>query len=156
MSPWLLYLCRPAQDSLLADDNQNLRDSAHSDNELDLTAPMIRKEAFSVLRFEMKGLDKLQRRLRDLRRNAQALDGTHEIPFSEIFPPSFIKRNAGLEDLEALFEASGFEIESQEDFEKIPDDEWDKFIREQTRFGGWQEMLDAAAKEWAQRKLGFR
>jgi len=108
-----------------------------------------------MFKFEMKGFDKLQRRLEELRRNAQALDGTHQIPLSELLPPSFIKRNTKFEDLEAVFQASGFAIESQEDFEKTPDDEWDKFIREQTRFSSWEEMLNGAVKEWATRKLGL-
>ena len=54
-----------------------------------------------------------------------------------------------------MFQASGFTIESQEDFDKIPDDEWDTFIKNNTRFPNWGEMVGTASSEFAARKLGL-
>ena len=48
---------------------------------------------------------------------------------------------------------SGFKVESQEDFEAIPDDVWDEFIRNNTSFASWKEMLQAAGAAWAKAKL---
>ena len=101
------------------------------------------------------GFDKAKRRLEELRRKAEALDGTHHIPLTELFPASFLTKNTQFDSLESMFQASGFLIESQEDFEKIPDDEWDSFIRSHSQFSNWGEMLGAASREWAGRRLGF-
>jgi hypothetical protein len=54
-----------------------------------------------------------------------------------------------------MFDASGFKIESPEDFAAIPDAEWDQFIRDNTTFASWEAMLGEAGGEWAARKLGF-
>jgi hypothetical protein len=67
-----------------------------------------------------------------------------------------LAKNTKFDSLESMFEASGFVVESQEDFEKIPDDEWDSFIKGHTRFASWEDMLGAAVQEWAARKLGLR
>jgi hypothetical protein len=111
-----------------------------------------------MVRFTAKtdGVSKMKRRLEELRRNAEALDGTHHIPLTELFPVSFLVKNTEFDSLESMFEASGFAVESQEDFEDIPDDEWDSFIREHTHFPSWEEMLSAAVQQWAVRKLGLR
>lgn len=56
---------------------------------------------------------------------------------------------------EEMFEASGFSIETQEDFAAIPDDKWDEFIRSISSFPDWHTMLGEASKGWAARQLGF-
>jgi hypothetical protein len=52
-----------------------------------------------------------------------------------------------------MFERSGFKVESQEDFAAIPDEPWDDFIRSNTSFFNWREMLQAAGAAWAKSKL---
>lgn len=104
---------------------------------------------------EIKGLKELRRRLRDLRRKAEALEGEHTIPLGEFFPADFLRQYTDFESLEDMFQASGFVVESREDFKKIPEDQWDQFIRSRTQFSSWREMQDAAGVEWTKRKLGF-
>lgn len=52
-----------------------------------------------------------------------------------------------------LFNASGFKIESNEDFETIPDEKWESFIQENTTYESWQAMQEAAAIEYARNML---
>jgi hypothetical protein len=54
-----------------------------------------------------------------------------------------------------MFEASGFKIESIEDFAAIPDVAWDEFIRAHTSVSTWEAMLGEAGGAWAARHLGF-
>lgn len=108
-----------------------------------------------MLKFELKGFKEVERRLDDLRRRAEALDGTHSIPLAELFPVDFLTKYTQFASLEDMFQASGFAVESQKDFEKIPDDEWDNFIKSRTRFSSWKEMLETAFEEWTDHKLGF-
>jgi len=51
------------------------------------------------------------------------------------------------------FEASGFKVESQADFEAIPEAEWENVIQAHTSFSSWREMQEKAGVEYAERKL---
>lgn len=104
---------------------------------------------------KIKGLDEFSRKLNDLAKKAEALDGQHSVPVNELLTPSFISKHTRFSSAEEMFEASGFKVESQEDFAAIPDAEWDEYIRSVSSFANWQEMLGAATKEWAAKKLGF-
>ena len=93
------------------------------------------------------------RKLRDLRRRAEQLDGEHSVAFTELFSDEFMLRNTEFPSIDSMFEATGFRVESSEDFAAIPDEEWDIFIRERTRFASWEEMKNTAVQEWTMRRL---
>ena len=103
------------------------------------------------MKIKMTGFDKMHRNLDRLARNAKALHGRHEVSFEELFGPRFMQANTKYESFEALLEASPFKVETKEDFAAIP--KWDDFIREATRFGSWEEMMQAAAAEYAKCRL---
>ena len=105
--------------------------------------------------FKITGLDKLQKELNDLQKKAEALDGEHQVPFSELFNVSFMRRHTNFESLEALIEAGGFKVETMDDFKAIPDQEWDEHIAKATSFPNWQEMMNEASTEWTKKQLGF-
>jgi hypothetical protein len=101
----------------------------------------------------IKGLDELQRNLRDLADRAHRLGGQHKVRFDDLFPTDFVRRFTDFLTLDELFAASGFTIESTDDFEKIPADAWDAFIAKNTLFANWEEMQRKALAEWTARKL---
>jgi hypothetical protein len=103
----------------------------------------------------MDGFDGLERELRDLERTARALDGSHEISFNELFHPAFMAHNTQFRDIDAMLDASPFTVKTSEDFERILDDEWDRYVAAHTRFANWEEMQGAAVDEWAAKKLGL-
>ncbi len=104
---------------------------------------------------KIKGLDKLQKNLNELEKKVKDIDGKHNVPLSELLDDSFISSCSSFSNLDDLIKASGFKVESQEDFEAIPDDEWDSFIKSNTSFNNWHAMLQAATAEWAKKKLGL-
>ena len=104
---------------------------------------------------KIEGLEKLQKELENLSRKAEELDGKHSVPVSELLTDSFISKHTKFSSAEEMFNASGFKIETQEDFTAIPDAEWDNFINSVSSFENWQSMLAEAGKEWAVKKLGF-
>lgn len=107
---------------------------------------------------QLKGFKQFRKKLDDLQRKAKDAEGTHEIPFTELFPPSFLRQHTdftSLEEMEVALEKSGFVIESQEDADKIPTQKWDEFTVKHTSFSSWEEMYTTAATEWFQRQLGF-
>lgn len=93
--------------------------------------------------------------LEDLQRRAKELGGENKVSLGELFDQQFMRKNTQHSTIEAFLEATGYAIESQEDFEAIPDDEFNEFVRDNTRFSSWEEMLEAAGVEWVQRQLGL-
>jgi len=108
-----------------------------------------------MINFEMHGFDDLKHNLEELQRKAKELDGTHNVSFDELFPPAFMAKNTKHQTIDALVKASGFTINSKEDFKAIPDDQWDSYIQQNTRFSNWKEMQQTAANEYFARKLGL-
>jgi len=104
---------------------------------------------------EIKGLEEAKRKLEELQRKAKDLQGKQGVSFAELFPSEFIRKHTDYESFENLLDASGFNLESQEDFEHIPDEEWDTFIKTHSRFATWKEMLRIAGQEYIARKMGF-
>ena len=104
---------------------------------------------------KIQGLKELEKKLGDLSRKAESIDGTNQVPVPELLTPTFLESCSNYRNADEFFEASGFEVNSEEDFAAIPDDQWDNFISRHTSFPDWQSMLGAAAKEWAKQKLGL-
>ena len=104
---------------------------------------------------EISGLDELTRKLNDLASRAKALDGTHEVPIEELLTPAFLQNCSSFGSVDDLFAASGFRIESPEDFKAIPDDKWNSFIADHTSHSTWESMLSSASAAWTSKRLGF-
>ena len=108
-----------------------------------------------MFEFEMSGLDELERKLQQLADNAEAMDGGHSIPLTEYCPPDFTAEHTDLATIEEMFEASGFTVETPEDFAAIPDAEWSAFITCRALFADWRTMQENAAADWICRGIGL-
>jgi hypothetical protein len=108
-----------------------------------------------MMRMKITGLKKLERKCADLGRRARRVHGEHNIPIKDLLAPKFLHKCSRFKSADELFDASGFTVESNEDFAAIPDAEWDAFICKSTSYANWQDMLGAAATEWTSRELGF-
>jgi hypothetical protein len=98
------------------------------------------------VKMNLDGLHKLQRR-------AKELDGTHQVPISQLLSPTFMRKHTPFSDFDAMLAASPFPVNSAEEFRAIPDAEWDAFVRHNTRFSSWQAMLSVAGAEWMKDRL---
>ena len=96
--------------------------------------------------FEMKGLD-------DLKKKVQELEKTEEVSFSELFDQDFMRENTTFASIEEMFEKSGFKIDSPQDFEAVPSNSWDEYVRSNTEFDDWEQMQVAAARRHFDRKI---
>ena len=102
---------------------------------------------------KITGLDDMRRRLETLRRRAANLSGP--VAFEDLFPPEFMRRYTDLRSIDDLVAASGYTIQSADDFEKIPQADWDALIKAKTRFKSWDAMQAKAAEEYAERRLNL-
>lgn len=105
--------------------------------------------------FEISGLDELERRFEEMEKAAQELEETQFVPFSELFSSSFLKDHSSYTSFEELLASGNFEVNSQADFEAIPDELFDKHISQSTDFPDWKTMLDTASSEYLAKKLSF-
>ena len=102
---------------------------------------------------KIKGLDKLEKQLKQMEKGAKELSRTKQVSFSELFTTSFMRKYTSFSTLDELLQAGGFKVESQEDFEAIPDAEFDKHIAATTRFKNWEDMLSEATTQYVAKKL---
>lgn len=102
---------------------------------------------------KITSFDNFERELEKLQNMFEKVEGTRSIPMDEILNPEFMIRFTIFSSLDDLIEKSGYTVETEEDFERIPDKEWDEFISAHTQFSSWQDMLDLAANEYFQQQL---
>lgn len=105
--------------------------------------------------FKITGLEEFQRKLEKLQRNVESLGGEHSVPLKELFTDSFMARHTKFATLDDFFSASGFKVDTPEDFKAIPDDKMDEYVRSASNFENWEAMKSEAVKEWARRKLSL-
>lgn len=91
--------------------------------------------------------------LEKLQKNLKEMDGTQEVKLTDLMNESFISTCSKFSSIEELIDASGYKVESKEDFEAIPDDEWDDFIKNNTTYENWLEMQKSAGTEFAKAQL---
>jgi hypothetical protein len=103
----------------------------------------------------IKGLDKLEKHLKQMEKGAKELEGTNHVSFGELFTVSFMKKYTSFSTLDDLLKAGGFNVESEEDFESISDTEFDRHIAAATKFKSWEDMLNEATTQYAIKKLGL-
>jgi hypothetical protein len=102
---------------------------------------------------KVTGLEQLQKTLNDLKNKVESISGEQSVPISELLTPDFLATCSTFAAADEMFDRSGFKVDSQEDFAAIPDDLWEEFIRSNTSFLSWREMLHAAGTVWAKNKL---
>ncbi len=72
--------------------------------------------------------------------------------FNDVFDASFMRRYTRYRSFDKFLVASGFSIECQKDFEDLPEEKMDTFVKKASKFCSWQEMLDFATDKYARRK----
>ncbi len=91
------------------------------------------------VKVDFSGFDKVRKKLDDLR--------SMEVSFGELFNPTFMQQNTQFASLEDFFKAGGFEVNSKEDFEAIPDEVFDEHVAKATKFDSWESMYKQAGLE---------
>jgi len=73
----------------------------------------------------------------------------------QLLSPRFISKHTRFNDLEELFKAGGFEFDTQEEFQAIPQEKMDAFIAKESNFPDWQAMIKEAGGEWVKKQLAL-
>lgn len=96
-----------------------------------------------------------EKKLDELSKNADNISGTNKYSFEEIFTNQFMSKNTNSSTIEGFFNESPFEIDSQKDFDELPETELDKYVSEKTIFSSWSDMLGSASEKFLAKKLGL-
>jgi hypothetical protein len=104
---------------------------------------------------KLDGFNEFKKDLERLSKRASELNGEHTFTFEELFPDSFIQKHTQFSTIDELFENGGFKINSEEDFDALPEDKLDQHISATTDFDCWKDMLGSAAEEYMAKELGF-
>lgn len=104
---------------------------------------------------KITGFDKLQNRLKQMEKGIKELEGHNHVSFDDLFTSEFMWKYTNFSSLDELLNAGNFKVQSQEDFESIPENELDSHIASTTKFKSWENMLSEATSQYAIKKLGF-
>lgn len=89
--------------------------------------------------------------LKKLEKNLKSVDGTHNYELQEILNPTFISKVSKYSNVEDFLGACG--IKTADDFKAFPQDKFDDFVKENTKFKNWEEMITEASQELIAKKL---
>ncbi len=70
------------------------------------------------------------------------------ISLNELFTSKFMQQYTQFESIEELLSSGGFEVNSEEDYEAIPDEDIDAHVAKTTKFCSWKEMLTDAVETY--------
>ena len=105
--------------------------------------------------FKIDGLDELQNQLKKMEQGAKELGEKKQLSFAELFPNSFMQKYTSFSSIDDLFTSGGFNAESQDAFEAIPESDLDKHIAATSIFKTWDDMLQTATNQYISKKLGL-
>lgn len=100
---------------------------------------------------KITGGKEMQRKLERMARNAEALEGTHSVPFDELFTKPFMSQHSKSSSIEGFMTDLG--ISDQESLKTFPEEKLDEKVKAETSFDSWQEMLNAASTAYFKRQL---
>jgi hypothetical protein len=77
------------------------------------------------------------------------------VSLSELLNDDFIAAHSSFASFDALLAAIPFKVETKEDFETIPDAEWNTYIAANSSFESWEEMQRQAASDYLVKQIGL-
>ncbi|HEY8909104.1 MAG TPA: hypothetical protein VIM51_02330 [Desulfosporosinus sp.] len=78
------------------------------------------------------------------------------IPLADLFPSGFMHQYTQFDSIDELLSSGGFNINSAEDYEAIPDETIDAHVAKTTKFDSWQDLLTHAIEDsYIIEKLGL-
>ncbi|MGB4660174.1 MAG: hypothetical protein WBI07_13415 [Mobilitalea sp.] len=104
--------------------------------------------------FEIKGFDELSKSLKSLEKKVKSLDGS-EIPFDDLFNKNFLNKYTSVSTFDEFLIQGNFIVDSKEDFEAIPDKEFDEYVAKVTKFKNWDAMFSKATDTYLDKLLQF-
>jgi len=105
------------------------------------------------LKFEVKGFDELNKQLKKLKKAVNDLSKEKNVSLDKLFTSKFMMQYTNFSNFEEFLSAGNFVVNSQEDFESIPESELNAHVRKTTKFSSWRDMLNKAGEIYLSSKF---
>ena len=105
--------------------------------------------------FSVSGFDDLEKQLQKMADGAEELSNTTSIPLTELFTPTFMQKCSSFSSFDEFLSAGNFNADTQEAFEAIDEEPFNKYISSTTSFKSWDDMLQEATDQHRSKKLGI-
>ena len=97
--------------------------------------------------FELEGMDEFEKQLKKLEKQAnEAVEG--EVNINQIFTDEFMRENSKAENFQSFIAACPVK-EDIKNIEQLNTPEMDDYVKTETEFDSWQDMLQAASTNYA-------
>lgn len=103
----------------------------------------------------VKGISEFSKKIKNFTESVRKVEGTHSVSMIDLLNPHFVSKKTRFLDLDELSKAGGFNFDSVEEFEKIPQEKLDAFIASESEFSDWQELIKAAGEEWIRKQISI-
>lgn len=87
----------------------------------------------------------LQQQLEKINKKLQE-DSKMEYTLEELFPNEFISKHSKFSSISELFISGGFKVKTNEDLNNIDDVKLNDYIKSNTTFNSWHDMMQTAGK----------
>lgn len=98
--------------------------------------------------FNDSGFDEFQKEFEKKRKEAEG-----KVTLDQLLTSSFMKKYTDYNDLDSFAEAS--DIDFSDPAEAIESKEWDSYVKDNSPFSGWDEMIKTAGQLYMKDKLEF-
>ncbi|MCX0413788.1 hypothetical protein ACV3ZD_01240 [Clostridium perfringens] len=102
----------------------------------------------------MTGFDKIHKKLNDLQKEANSINGT-QVSFAELFTPDFMNQFTNVDSMEKFIDGFKKDLSTEEIKEALETQEWNEYVIDNSGFNSWDEMKQAAGNLYVKNKLGL-
>lgn len=103
------------------------------------------------MNIELKGLDDLAKKLEEFKKKAE--DASGNVGIDELLTDGFMRLYTDYQTAQDFFGAFPIKFKNQEEWDQISKEEKDTFVKANTIFDSWEDMIGKAGKEYLKRKL---
>ncbi len=105
------------------------------------------------IKAEIIGIDDLHNDLDKLVKNAEKLNGHHDVSLTDLLTDNFMQKHSPHKSVDEVFKASGYDIFGDDDLEEIPEEKLDAIVSKETTFSSWDEMITVAGEQYLEKQL---
>ena len=107
------------------------------------------------MKFEIKGLDKLEKRLKDIQKEA-AEQVNKEVNLGDLINGDFLKKNPSWNDISEFEKGLPINLEEHlSNLQFIDDPSLNKYISENSNFENWNQFINKATEEYLAKNIKF-
>lgn len=94
--------------------------------------------------YKWSGLDEFENELERNAQIAEEMDEPQSYSFDDLFPNSFMRKYTQHSTFDEFLKNCGYPVNTQEQFDAIPANALDNYVKKTTSFSSWEDMQQVA------------